>query len=62
MNDKPKDQDKDNDHATTLEETAPQKEIQESNNSSKKLGKPRQFDEIVKMSEYFSAFPKQCRK
>ena len=58
--DKPKDQDID--RATTLEETTPQKENQETNNSSKKLGKPRQFDEIVKMSEYFSAFPKQCRK
>ena len=46
--------DKDND--ANLEERVSQKE----NSLSEK--KPRTYDEIVKMSEYFRAFPKQCRK
>ena len=47
-----------------LEETVPvvQKENQEFSNSEQKLSKPRSFDEILKISEYFSAFPKQCRR
>ena len=45
-----------------LEETVVQKENQESSKSDENLAKPRSFDEIFKISEYFSAFPKQCRR
>ena len=62
LNNSDKSQDQDKDIAPNLEETIIQEKKQESNHPSDKLAKPPSFDDIIKMSEYFSAFPKQCRR
>ena len=60
LNNSDKSQDKD--IGPNLEETIIQTKKQESNTPSDKLAKHPSFDDIIKMSEYFSAFPKQCRR